>query len=323
MNDCVAAGGEPRHHLRQIVEAALAGDEHVERGIGEQRQREAHAAACVPSRALRRRDAADLRRSDRQPPSVERFAERHGHRAIAVPAQLDDRRLERGDLERALQAGLRAARVNHHVAIAARVLRRGEPDAERARDRRARRVHVHELDVARGDARGEPRRHAADGARADNRHAIADADAGVPHAVDGRLEIRCKHRARRRDAVGDEVRRRGGHDVAGLVRIEHENAPPLELGGAALDRADAGVPVLHGRGKRAFLKRRAHARAFARRHAPLEDERLGAAADGAEQRADLDLMRPGRGDPLGADLTSAGRGDPERASLVARHVLTI
>ena len=107
------------------------------------------------------------------------------------------------------------------------------------------------------------------------------------------------------------------------MRVQHEDAATFELCRAAVDDSDARVAVFHGRRKCSCLKRRGHARAFARRHAPLEDERFGAAADAAEQRAHGGLVRGGRRNRLGPDLTPAGGGDPECASLVARHALTI
>ena len=57
---------------RQRVELALAGNQHVDHGIVEHRQRERHPPPRVPARALRRRDAADLRGLDRQTPRMKR-----------------------------------------------------------------------------------------------------------------------------------------------------------------------------------------------------------------------------------------------------------
>ena len=64
---------------------------------------------------------------------------------------------------------------------------------------------------------------------------------------------------------------------------------PVSSSGPLLDAADDRVAVLHGRGKLARLKRRAHAAPFARRDAAVEHERLGAAADAAVQRMHHDL----------------------------------
>src|SRR2546428_12236783 len=66
-----------RHHVGQRVELALAGNQRVDDGVGEQRQRELHPAPRVPARPLGRRDSADLRRCDRQTPRMIRRAERN------------------------------------------------------------------------------------------------------------------------------------------------------------------------------------------------------------------------------------------------------
>ena len=105
----------------------------------------------------------------------------------------------------------------------------------------------------------------ADGSGADDRDAIADVRAGVPDAVDRGLEIGGQHGALRRHVVGQHVHRLRRHDVAGLMRIEDEHRPILQLARTALDPADARVAVLDRRREVARLKRRAHARAFALR----------------------------------------------------------
>src|SRR5579859_6936560 len=46
--------GQLFHHVRQVVECALARDERVERRIPQQIERERHAPSHVPPRALRR-----------------------------------------------------------------------------------------------------------------------------------------------------------------------------------------------------------------------------------------------------------------------------
>src|SRR5262245_4188683 len=91
--------GEPRQDVRQVLEAVLAGDERVERRVGEEAQRQVEPPLPRPARALRRRDVADLRRFQREPLRVEGCAERERYRARAEPAQLEDGRLEAGELE--------------------------------------------------------------------------------------------------------------------------------------------------------------------------------------------------------------------------------
>src|SRR5579885_3098285 len=136
------AAGEHGHDLRQRVERALAADQRVERGIGQQRQRERHPAPAIPSRAVRRRDMSDLRRRQRQAARVERFAEAQRNGTISIPAQLHDVRLEPGEPQRQLQARLARARVEDDIAIASGGSGKCEPDAERASHRRPRRVDV-------------------------------------------------------------------------------------------------------------------------------------------------------------------------------------
>ena len=54
----------------------------------------------IAAGAPRRRDRADLARAQHQPPAVKRLAERRRHRLIAVPAELEHRGLEPGEVER-------------------------------------------------------------------------------------------------------------------------------------------------------------------------------------------------------------------------------
>jgi hypothetical protein len=75
-----------------------------------------------------------------------------------------------------------------------------------------------------------------------------------------------------------------GTTVAGLVRVEGEDEAAFEIRRTLFHLADAGVAVLHRRGKAPVLEGRAHALELARRHAAAEDERLGAAADAAVER---------------------------------------
>ena len=120
---------------------------------------------------------------------MKRLAQRHRDRLVAVPAQLDDRRLERGDAQRELEARRRAAGVNHDVRAVAHGLGPREPDAERLRDGRPPRVEIDEFHVAPVDASRQPRSKAADGARADHHETVANPGVGVPQAVDRRFEV--------------------------------------------------------------------------------------------------------------------------------------
>ena len=46
------------------------------------------------------------------------FAERQGHRSIAIPAQFDDGGFERGETQGQRDSRLRAARMDDHVGLA-------------------------------------------------------------------------------------------------------------------------------------------------------------------------------------------------------------
>src|SRR4029453_4299337 len=98
------------------------------------------------------------------------------------------------------------------------------------------------------------------------------------------------------------------------MRIEREGMPAAQLARAFLDDADARVAVLDRRGKLTGLKRRAHPLELARRHAAEKDERFGAAADPAVQRANGDLFTGRRRPPFAANFANPWRGDPEGAS---------
>src|SRR6185436_11919210 len=102
--------GQPREHGGQLLERAFACHERVELGVCEQLHDELHAPRMTPARALRRGDGADLRRLERETPAVERAAERHGRRIVAIPARFDDRRFDCGKLERSREPGAAAAR---------------------------------------------------------------------------------------------------------------------------------------------------------------------------------------------------------------------
>ena len=53
------AGGEPRHHLGQLLEPGLAGQQDVVRRVPEQVQGEGQPLPGAPAAASRRRDGAD------------------------------------------------------------------------------------------------------------------------------------------------------------------------------------------------------------------------------------------------------------------------
>src|SRR5262249_2294669 len=77
----------------------------------------------------------------------------------------------------------------------------------------------------------------------------------------------------------------------------------------------ARIPIFDGSRKFAGLKGRAHAAVLAPRHAACEDERLGAAADPAEQGTHLDVVAPGPRQDFLANLPPARLRDPKRSRI--------
>src|SRR5438552_15331371 len=95
----VARGRHAEHDLGQLLEIALARDQTVEHRIVEHRQRQLHAPARVPPRALRLGQASHLRGLQRKSLRMKGLAERQGDGLTSVPAQLHDRRLEPRNLQ--------------------------------------------------------------------------------------------------------------------------------------------------------------------------------------------------------------------------------
>ena len=92
--------------------------------------------------------------------------------------------------------------------------------------------------------------------------------------------------------------------------MEHEHDTAGEPPRTAFNPSDHRIPVLHRRWKSAFLERRAHAIPFARRHAPVEDQRFRSAADAAVQCANDDIVGGGNS---GCDIVVEAAQFAERA----------
>ena len=312
------AGGELRHHLRQRLERALAGNQHVERRIGQQRQRELHPPPRIPARALRRGDAADLRRLERQPPRVKRLAERQRHRLVAVPAHLDDRRLERRR---------RAARARGPPASRWRESTTSAPSAARRPARRTGRRAPARSARARGltstSSTSQPGMRPA--SHATRQPTVPPPTTAMRSPICGLASQRPLIAVSRFAAstargggtlVGQHVHAPRGHDVARLMRIQHEHVRgPESSRGPRSTRRRWRSRTSPGRETRPPETARASAGTRSR-HAAAEHERLGAAADAAVQRADDDIVGGRRRQRLGANLAAARRRDPERACVV-------
>ena len=108
IDDAVAEPGRPGARAAdagqrggQVLERdGVALEEHVERRVARQLQGEIHPPRIIPARPLRRREVPDLRAFERQPPRVERPAEREGHDGAPVPRRLDHDGLVAGQRER-------------------------------------------------------------------------------------------------------------------------------------------------------------------------------------------------------------------------------
>ena len=105
---------------------------------------------------------------------MEGLSEGQRHLLRAVPAELDDRCLECGYLERQLQTLRRTAGVQDQVRPIGRSLWPPEPHPKRPCNRLSSRIDVDELDLASRNTPGEPRHEAADGARPHDGQPIPD-----------------------------------------------------------------------------------------------------------------------------------------------------
>ena len=83
--------------------------------------------------AVRGRHLADLTRNELQPAAVERTAERHRNGSGAIPAQLDDGRFVRSDVERGGEPFRRSAGVKDEIAVDWSNRRRRELQPQRSR----------------------------------------------------------------------------------------------------------------------------------------------------------------------------------------------
>ena len=239
-----APRGEACHHAGQLVEARLAGHEHVERGVAQQVERERQPVRRRAAPAAGRGDRPDLARAQAEAARVEGAARREPHLGVAVPAQVEHGALRREQLERALEPGGCRARVHDQVTSAGGVLRPREAGLERRRDLGPRLVDVDERDFERREAGEQPRDAAADHPGADDGDAVADQGGRIPEGVDGGLDGSGEHRARGRHPVGHDRHRVSGHDVRRLVRVQAEHRAAAQLRRALLDSADAQIAVL-------------------------------------------------------------------------------
>ena len=320
--DGVSARRRPARGMRRpagVVERALAGDERVERGIAQQRQRQRQPPRGGPARALRRArtwptcdDLSVRRRAWNASPSGS------GH--AWSPYQLSSTTVasKPASAQRRVQARGGAAGVDHHVGLARRALparRSATPSARAAVG--PRRVDVHQLTSQPGmrPASHATRHPTAPAPTTATRSPGSDAASHTPLSAVSRLAASTARPAG--TSSGTTCTALGRHHVARLVRVqaEHRAAPAARR--PLLDTPHVGVAVLHRRREVARLKRRAHPLVFCRRHAAVEHQRLGAAADAA-----VAACAPPRRDgaPAAAAIRAGSRRGPARTTQNALRV---
>ena len=272
----------------QIVERRLAA-----RAARRAGRRRASSSACCeppamrPARPVRRRDLADLARNQLQPAAVEGAAERHRHRR---PRRTSSAR-RRSPRRRASRARWRARRC---CALAWKT-RSQSPGAASGGAKRsaaapsasAARAGSMSTSVTSAPASCAQRKptSAPTTPAPTTATALDRAGAGIPHGVERGLHVGGEHRARRRHAsrhgngsVGRQRRTRSGADAA-------RRPCGRQAGGPSSTHADRGVAVFHREREGAAHERRAHALDIRWRDAARGDQRLGAAADRAVERA--------------------------------------
>ncbi len=311
-----APRGQPGHHVGQLAEPGLPGDERVEGRVAQQVERECQPVGRRAAPAAGRGDRADLAGADAEAPRVERAAERQPHLGVAVPAEVDDGALGREQVERPLEPGGRRAGVHDQVATVGGVGRQREVDAERGRDLGPAGIDVDERDLHRREPAQQAGDAAADHPGADDGDPVAEQRRGVPQRVDGGLDGAGEHGARGWHALGHDGHGAGRNHVGGLVRVQAEDRAAAQLRRPLLHGADVEVAVLDRPREVPLLERRPHRGVLVRRHAAPEHQRLGAAADAGPQGAHHHVVPPRLGQRDRPDLPAAGRAQPERVRVV-------
>ena len=219
--------GEPGHHVGQLGERRLAGEQRVEGRVAQQVQRQRQPLGQRPVARRAGATGADLAGADGQPPGVERAA-RATRLTSASPYQLRSITVPsvRQQVERPLQPGRGRAGVHDQVAA-------------RRRRRRAARTSTPSAAATRGPGRVDvDQRHARRpgmpaSSRATqqptmpaptHRDPVADQRRRVPERVDRGLDGAGQHGPPGRHAVRDRRRPQpAGTTYARLVRVQAED----------------------------------------------------------------------------------------------------
>jgi energy-coupling factor transporter ATP-binding protein EcfA2 len=166
----------------------------------------------------------------------------------------------------------------------------------------------------------QPRGQQTDDAGANHHDAIAGSGSRVPDDVHGRLHVGGEHRSSGWDVVRHRRHAIGWDTVKVLMRIQAEDRPPHEVCLVRLVHpTNADIAVFDRARKGALLKGGTHRGVLRRWDGAGEDERLGPATDGREERADQYVARPPRWNLGAHDLSAAGRLNPELASRERRR----
>ena len=214
--------------------------------------------------------------------------------AVAVPAQLDMVASSPASRARSQARPRCALAWNDEIAIGRRGVRAWRSRApSAARKLRARRIDIDQRHLGARQPRAQIGDQRADHARADHRDAVGRARRRVPDRVERGLHVGGQHRARRRHVVGQRHDGVGRHVEQGLVRMQREDRA---ADAARPARPRPGRPwrsrISPGTGKLPPMKgarMRSNSLAGTR---PASDQRLGAAAERAVQRAHPHLAGP-------------------------------
>ena len=155
---------------------------------------------------------------------MERLAERHSGRVVAVPACLDDACLEGGAVQCEPQPRFAGRGMHDQFLLGRGTVRCGEVAAEPSREGFARAIDVHHRDARAGNARQQRRGQQTDHTGADHQHALAGERRGIPRHVQRRLHVGGQHRALRRHDIGQRDAHRRGREENVLVRMQHKDA---------------------------------------------------------------------------------------------------
>src|SRR5215475_15231697 len=115
--DRTASAQDGRQPRRQVRKCDRRLEQDVQPVVGEQTERMFETAARAPLPTMRGRNLADLARDQPKPTAMERAAQRHRNRRVAIPAQLDDGGFVAGRRQRRRQPRAAGAGVKDQPAL--------------------------------------------------------------------------------------------------------------------------------------------------------------------------------------------------------------